>query len=325
MGSVSLFHPEVLPGRVGASATGQTEQVRLTRLSLTPFVVAGLVLTGCSGGSPAASLDVKASASGAPTASATSPASAAPVVTASGGTSGATSAGSVAGASGTSASSPTPATSAPPAARPAVTTAPGAVAPSKATRAGTYTYDTSGKVTLGDPGTPQDVSGSPTLTVTPVRAGGQRFTLHSENTGDTIEDVLVRDSGTYLSVLRLNTPAFTKEFRANPAALLVPDPATLGRTYSTSGTSTDGKTQIASRSKVARTETLTIGGRRVPCVVVTNHLELTGDVTYTADMTTWWSPAHRLSVKDHTVGKGSYNGFPFSTDITSVLRSVEAS
>ncbi len=290
-------------------------------MRLTPLlVVPVLVLTGCSGGSPAASLDVKASASAAPTASP------APVVTASEGASGATSGGVVAGTSGSTtgsagAAGPTPTTSA----GPAVTTAPGAVAPSKATRSGTYTYDSRGTVTLGDPGTPQDVSGSPTLTVTPVRAGGQRLTLHSESTGDTVEDVLVRDSGTYLSVLTLTTPAFTKEFRANPAALLVPDPATIGRAYSTSGTSTDGKTRISSRSEVMRNETLTVGGKPVPCVVVTNHLELTGDVTYTADVTTWWSPAYRLAVRDHTVGKGSYNGFPFSTDITSVLRSVEAS
>lgn len=293
--------------------TGQTGAVRLTPLLVVPV----LVLTGCSGGSPAVSLDVKASPSTSPSSSA------APVVTATGGTSGATSGGVLTGTSGTSTGAASPA--APRSAAPAVTTAPGAVAPSKATRAGTYTYDSSGKVTFGEPATPQDVSGSPTLTVTPVKAGGQRFTLHSENTGDTVEDVLVRDSGTYLSVLTLTTPAFTKEFRANPAALLVPDPATIGRTYSTSGTSTDGKTHIASSSKVTRTETLTIGGQRVPCVVVTNHLELTGDVTYTADVSTWWSPAHRLSVKDHTIGKGSYNGFPFSNDITSVLDSVEAS
>ena len=205
-----------------------------------------------------------------------------------------------------------------------MTTAPGRPAPSKATRAGDYAYDSSGTVTFGEPGTRRDVDGTPTLTVTAERAGAQRFTLSNEQ-GETTQDLLVRDQGTYLTVLTLTTPAFTKQFRADPAALLVPDPAAVGRTYSTAGTSTDGRTRLTSASRVERRQTLTVGGRAVPCVVIVNHLELTGDVTYTADLTMWWSPTHRLSAKDHTVGKGSYSGIPFSTDITSVLRSVEPS
>lgn len=209
-------------------------------------------------------------------------------------------------------------------AKPLTTAAPGKPAASKATAAGVYTYDSTGTVTLGEPGTPQDASGTATLTVSSVKDGRQHLTLHNERS-DTEQDLLVRDTGTYGASLKLTSPAFTKEFRPSPAVLIAPDPAAVGTSWSWSGRSTDGKTTVTAGNKVVRTETLTIGGVRVACVVLQTHLVLTGDLDYTADITTWWAPSYRLAVKDRTVGKGSYNDFPFSTDITGVLRSVTPS
>ena len=57
-------------------------------------------------------------------------------------------------------------------------------------------------------------------------------------------------------------------------------------------------------------------------IVLQTHLVLSGDLTYTADVTTWAAPSLRLPVKDHTVGKGTYGAFPFSFDATEVMRSV---
>lgn len=209
--------------------------------------------------------------------------------------------------------------------KPLTTTAPGTPAASKATAVGTYTYDASGTVTLGNPGTPQDASGNQTLTVEPIRGGVQRSTLHSDSTGDTVQDVLVRDTGTFAGSITLTSSAFTKQFRPTPAVLLVPDPATPGYAWSWSGTSTDGKTTISASNRISRTETVVVGGVKVPCAVVSTHLVLSGDVDYTADLSTWWAPTYRLPVKTHSVGKGSYNGFPFSTDITATMRSVKPS
>jgi hypothetical protein len=58
---------------------------------------------------------------------------------------------------------------------------------------------------------------------------------------------------------------------------------------------------------------------------MTSHLVLSGDFDYTADLTTWWAPAYRLPVKERTVGKGTYNGFAFATDVTATMRSVRPS
>ncbi|MDP9181369.1 MAG: hypothetical protein M3P04_01170 [Actinomycetota bacterium] len=219
--------------------------------------------------------------------------------------------GAAASASPTGAASTSPATRA--------TTAPGKPSASKATAPGTYTYDASGTQTIS--GSRKQVSGSSTLQISAVSNGQQTSTLHNAQ-GDTEQQILVRDAGSYLSSLKITSLMGVKEFAFSPAALLLPDPARVGATWSWGGTSTDGKTTARATNKVVRTETLTIGGQRVATVVLQTHLVLSGDYTYTADVTTWVAPAYRLPVKDHTVANGRYGAFPFSFDVTDVMRSV---
>ena len=191
--------------------------------------------------------------------------------------------------------------------------APGATAP------GTYTYDSSGTVTAG---APQQVDGTPTLTVDPA-TDGRQHSVHEGDQGRTEQDVVVRGDGTYLARLSLTNPAFTKEFAPPSPVLLVPAPAAVGRSWSWTATSTDGKTKAALTARVARTETVSVGGTRVPCAVVESTLRLTGDITYTGRMTTWYDPAHRLTAKERSQGNGTVSGFAFRTDITNVLRSLQ--
>jgi hypothetical protein len=200
----------------------------------------------------------------------------------------------------------------------------GAPAVPKAAAPGTYLLDTSGTITYGTPGTPRDAAGTQTLTVAAPKGTAQHSALHGDQ-GDTEHDLLFRDTGTYMASLKLTSPAFTKEFRPTPAVLLVGDPARPGTSWSWSMTSTDGTTTAHADHKVARSETVTVGGTRVSCAVLVTHLVLSGDVSYTADITPWWSPAHRLPVKDHTVGKGTVGAFPFQTDISTLMRSVTPS
>lgn len=189
------------------------------------------------------------------------------------------------------------------------------------TRPGSYTYDTSGTVTAG---APQQVSGSATLRVDPVSAGRQHTVLEGEQ-GRTETDVLLKGDGTYVTRLVITNPAFSKDFRPSPAALLVPTPAEPGRRWTWRTTSTDGKTRVSASSRVLRTESVTIGGRAVPTSVVETVLAMRGDVTYDGTTTTWYAPKERLPVKDRTNGKGTVSGFSFSADVTSTLRSTEPS
>jgi hypothetical protein len=205
---------------------------------------------------------------------------------------------------------------------PATTRATAAAAALQGTAPGTYTSDTSGSVTIG--ASKQDAAGTQTLTISALRGGTQHSTVHGDQ-GDTAQDLVVRPTGTYLASLTLTSPAFTKQFRPSPAALLVPDPAKPGAAWSWSATSTDGRTTAEATNRITGTQAVTVGGRPVATAVVQTHLVLSGDLTYTADLTTYWSPQYRLPVKDRTVGKGTYSGIPFATDITSLLRSVTPS
>jgi hypothetical protein len=137
---------------------------------------------------------------------------------------------------------------------------------------------------------------------------------------------LHRDAGSYAAALKLTSPAFTEEFRPATPVLLMPDPAGVGRSSSWSATSTDCAMRVSTRIKLLRQESLTFGGARVDdTVVLQTHAVLSGNVRYDAQLTVWWAPAYRLPVKTHTVGKGAYSGFRFTTDVTAVLSSAKPS
>jgi hypothetical protein len=294
----------------GGPHAGQDGPVR-TRLAPL-LLLPALVVTGCSSGSSRTASPAALDA-GTPTASTTaaSAATRAPAVSAS----------PSARASATTAA-PRTVTPAGATSSPATTRATAAAAALQGTAPGTYTSDTSGSVTIG--ASKQDAAGTQTLTISALRGGTQHSTVHGDQ-GDTAQDLVVRPTGTYLASLTLTSPAFTKQFRPSPAALLVPDPAKPGAAWSWSATSTDGRTTAEATNRITGTQAVTVGGRPVATAVVQTHLVLSGDLTYTADLTTYWSPQYRLPVKDRTVGKGTYSGIPFATDITSLLRSVTPS
>jgi hypothetical protein len=173
-------------------------------------------------------------------------------------------------------------------------------------------------------GTPRDAAGTSTLTVDPA-AGGRQHSALADSQGRTEQDVVVRTTGTFLARLAITNPAFSKEFRPAAPVLLVPDPASPGRSWSWTAKSTDGKTTAAVTARVARRETLTVGGEKLATSVVVSTLRLTGDVAYTGQMETWYDPVHRLTAKEHTKGSGTVSGVQFTTDITSVLRSTRPS
>lgn len=156
-------------------------------------------------------------------------------------------------------------------------------------------------------------------------AGNQQHSVLGGEQGSTDQTVQRNETGTYLVRLKLDNPAFSKEFAPAKPVMLVPRPADVGRTWSWTMTSTDGKTTAAFNATVTKNETITIGGKKTPTAVIESTLKLSGDVDYTAKTTTHYSEAHLLQVKDHTRGSGSFSGFPFSTDITSVLRSTTPS
>lgn len=292
-----------------------------TRIALAALIP--LLAAGCSSSSSTSAKD-KVQAS--PSASAvTTNATQAPGATAAA-TSATTTAPKATAAATSGATKVTPAVTPTVSAPPITTVAPGKVDAAQATAPGKYTLATSGYVSSPGFGK-QDAKGTQTLTFTAVKNGAQHSNLHGDQ-GDTDQDLLIRDKGTYLASLKLTSPAFNggKEFRPSPAVLLVPEPAKVGSAWVWNATSTDGKTKAKATNKIARNETVTIGGKKIPCAVITTHLQISGDVTYDAQITTWYAPDYHLPVKDHTVGSGtaSFNGAPvmFKTDISTLMSSV---
>jgi hypothetical protein len=193
----------------------------------------------------------------------------------------------------------------------------------RSTPPGTYTYDSSGSQTFS--GAKQSVDASSTLTVGAPANGEQSSTLHNSQ-GDTTQQLVQRSTGSYLAALTISSPTLKTAFHLAPPALLLPDPAKVGATWSWHATSDDGKTTVTADNEVLRTETLTIGGERVATVVLQTHLVIKGEnVDYTADATNWAAPAYRLPVRTRTTGSGTYGTFAFSFDVTDVLRSVHPS
>ena len=280
----------------------------MTSRTLAAAAAAVLLLTGCGGADeaddpPAARVSAASSPSGqAP--DGVGQASALPLADASPGAS----------APGSAPSTPAAARTQAPVTAASTQAAPGGTS----TAAGTYTYDVSGTVSAG---TPRQVDGEATLRVDRPAAGRQSSVLEGQQ-GRTEQDVVTKGDGRYLARLSITNPAFTKEFVPSSPVLLVPDPPSVGRSWSWRTTSTDGKTTAALTARIVRTETLAVGGQRTPTYVIESTLQLSGDISYTGRTTTWYDPAHRLPVKDRTRGNGTVSGFAFTTDLTSVLRST---
>lgn len=282
----------------------------MTSRYVLPVMMSAALLAGCSGGS-------SPTAAGGPGSAPSTRSAGSGTTSSSAASTGAPAAAAQRAAAAASARAAAP--SAPGAGAP---TEPGtAITPTRSTAPGSYTYDNSGTVTAG---TPHDAAGTSTLTVDAPAAGRQHSVLASDQ-GRTEQDVVAGGDGTYLARLVLSNQAFTKDFRPASPVLLVPDPAAPGRSWSWTATSTDGKTTAAVTSRIDRHETLTIGGARTLTSVVTSTLKVTGDVTYTAQLGTWYDATDRLTAKEHTKGSGTVSGFAFSTDITSILRSTRPS
>ena len=223
--------------------------------------------------------------------------------------------GTAAGTSGGGSSGGTTGTAPAPAAGKPGSSSAGSTAP------GDYTYDSSGTVTAG---TPRAVKGTATLTVDPA-AGPKQHSVLEGDQGRTEQDVVHGSTGTTLARLLLTNPAFTKEFKPAKPVLVVPSPPTVGKSWSWTMTSTDGKTKASLTARITKTESVTVGGVKVNTAVVESTLKLTGDVTYTGKMRTNYDASRRLQVKERTQGNGMVGGFAFTTDITSVLRSTKPS
>jgi len=193
------------------------------------------------------------------------------------------------------------------------------VADDLATAPGRYTYETTG--TFTSPLGPSARNGDTVLTVDPASGGRQRGMRAGP--GRTVEQLLeLRPDGAYLVSLRIADSGFVQEIRPPTPVLAIPSPAPVGREWSWQAPTVDGRTTVSSSFRVARTETVDIGGVVVPTTVVEATITTTGDVTSTGRQTFWFAEGPRLVVQLSETTDGRVAGLVFGSRTTERLRSL---
>ncbi|MEY2398012.1 MAG: hypothetical protein QOJ00_1186 [Actinomycetota bacterium] len=96
-----------------------------------------------------------------------------------------------------------------------------------------------------------------------------------------------------------------------------------GASWSWSATSTDGKTKVAATGIVGGTSNLVINGETVNVVQLTTTLSMSGDISGTAKLVTWASPAYRLPVMSRQIinasAKVSWSSVKLVSDVTTTF------
>jgi hypothetical protein len=158
------------------------------------------------------------------------------------------------------------------------------------TTPGKYTYHLTGQ------GNGQNIDTQLTMTVDPPTGGDQHSTTQTQQ-GSEEQTLRYQANGLYLVELKLNAGFIQKDFTPNPPALQYPEPATIGKTWSWSVTSSDGKTTVNTSFQVLRTENQTVGSETVPTTVLKVTITTSGDIVSKSDSTYWISEKYRLIVR----------------------------
>ena len=185
---------------------------------------------------------------------------------------------------------------------------------------GRYSYASTG--TFTDPlGGTRPRQGQVVLSVDPPQGPDQRSVRQG---GDlTTEQVFrLQDDGAYLVSLSQTFMGVRKDFRFEPPALALPAPASVGRSWSWTAVSTDGRTRVDANLRVAGTEAVDVGGERVEAAVVEVALRTSGDVAATSTQQLWVSERHSLVVKQHEVTEGRLLALAFRSESTDKLEAL---
>jgi hypothetical protein len=142
-----------------------------------------------------------------------------------------------------------------------------------------------------------------------------------QSSPDTPGDVKItqRFSSTKASLVSFQLKAgdSTKIFTPATPATFIP----YGRgesSWSWSASSSDGATHVSASGHTGGAKTITVGAQSVDVFEVVTSLDISGDISGTAELTMWVSALHRLPIVQHQVisAKGS-SGYGFSTRLSS--------
>lgn len=142
--------------------------------------------------------------------------------------------------------------------------------------------------------------------------GSQQTTLKFNSTGLYVLDLHIMDQG------------FNEDFVPATTALFFPAQYSVGKSWSWSAKSRDGKYTFAVTSKVSSvSSSATVGGQSQPAVIVDSTIHLTGNgIDLTDKLRDWVSTKYALVLKEHSVESGAVDGIKLASDVTRTLRST---
>jgi hypothetical protein len=165
----------------------------------------------------------------------------------------------------------------------------------------------------------QPADGPATLVVSPPSGTDQTQATTSADSQTEETARFGSDGAVRLTFLHLENQAFDVSFHFASPEVILPAGARAGMTYSWTAKSDDGKTTLAYTGSVKGTETVTVGGTAVRCVVIQSTLALSGGTNLRVTQTDDYSPDNRLIVREHQIASGSFGPLPFTADITTTL------
>lgn len=176
----------------------------------------------------------------------------------------------------------------------------GGAAPEGVPRAGVYTYDQSGTESggIGPASITRDLPGEARYVVTPDSGG---YTEELDLAAEHIEAVRFRlDGGDVRAVWRRTDITFVGVGRDDrrdlvPPPLQRPADLSVGRTWTNEYRA--GDLPVTSRSRVLRRESVTVGGRELPALVIRTVGDTGGVHPGTRTDTVWWSTALSLPLR----------------------------
>lgn len=202
-------------------------------------------------------------------------------------------------------------------------TPPPAASATTPTLPGVYTYEQEGTQSFGGLTFAVDPEGS--FTVSPARGTTQETVRKYSSSRQ--RDATVRFDPDAISLVeateRVRFGADERSYRCKTAEpiVLLPLPARVGASW-TGGGSCDSLT-VSYDARIDRTELRTIQGARLSTFVVKAVVSVRGDgLTQDSTLTMWFSPDHRIIVRQVESSTGSLDGTPFGREFTETLRSL---
>jgi RND superfamily putative drug exporter len=181
---------------------------------------------------------------------------------------------------------------------------------------GAWRYQVNGTRRIGQAGSTQSFDETDTTEVRRLSGDAQTATMSVDIQTSTYTENDERSyapGGVDLLATNFTADGISYGGTLHPPEPLIPWPATVGQSWTTSWTT--GSTSGHTTGRITGTETVTVSGVSYECIVVRTDTTFTGEAQGSQQGTTCWSPRLGMAVEDTENLDGTYTGIPF--DITS--------